>query len=77
LFLPLVGAGRLRRSSQRLGKTLLVAAFLVLSGTVLLGLGGCGSGNGFLAQQPKDYLVTVTATSGTMVHTSTVTLNLQ
>ena len=77
LFLPLVGAGGLRRSSQSLRKTLLLTVFLVLSGAGLLGISGCGSGNGFLAQQPKDYIVSVTATSGTTVHTSTVTLNLQ
>ena len=77
LFLPLAGAGRLRRSSHRLRRTLLLTIFLVLSGAGLMGISGCGSGNGFLAQQPKDYAVTVTATSGTTVHTSTVTLNLQ
>jgi hypothetical protein len=43
----------------------------------LLGLSGCGAGNGFLGQPPANYTITVTATSGTTQHVSTITLNLQ
>jgi hypothetical protein len=43
----------------------------------IAGLIGCGAGNGFLSQPPQDYTITITATSGTLQHTSTVTLNLQ
>ena len=51
---------------------------LVLAGSVaVLGMAGCGSGNGFYIHTPKNYTVTVTATSGTIQHSSTVTLNLQ
>jgi len=51
---------------------------LALAGSAaVLGMAGCGSGNGFLIQAPKNYTVTVTASSGTIQHSSTVTLNLQ
>jgi len=38
---------------------------------------GCGNGNGFLIQGARDYAVTITASSGTISHTSTVNLNVQ
>ena len=42
------------------------------------GLGGCGSG-GFLGapKGPASYTITINATSGTLVRTSTVQLNLE
>ena len=75
LLLPLVGARRLRRSSQRLQKLLLAAVFL-FAGAALAGLSGCGSG-GSVPQQPQNYTITVTAASGTVQHTSTDTLSVQ
>ncbi len=41
----------MRRTSQRLRKTLLLAVFLAASGAALVGLSGCGSG--IVAQPPK------------------------
>jgi hypothetical protein len=75
LLLPLAGARRLRRSSQRLQK-LLFAAVFVFAGAALAGLSGCGV-NSSAPPQPQNYTITVTAASGTMHHTSTVTLNVQ
>jgi hypothetical protein len=40
-------------------------------------LTGCGGGNGFLEQAPQNYNIVITATSGTVQHTATVTLNVQ
>jgi len=75
LLLPLAGARRLRRSSQRLRKLMLAAVFL-FAGAALAGLSGCG-GNSAPQQQPQNYSITVTVASGIMIHTSTVTLNVQ
>jgi len=76
-LLPLAGARRLRSSSQRLRRLLLLATLIVGGGAALSCLTGCGSNNGFLAQQSQNYTITVTAVSGAMQHASTVTLNVQ
>jgi Bacterial Ig-like domain (group 3)/MBG domain (YGX type) len=75
LLLPLAGARRLRRSSRRLQKLLLAAVFL-FAGVALAGLTGCGGGAS-AAPQSQNYSITVTAASGPVQHTSTVTLNVQ
>jgi hypothetical protein len=40
-------------------------------------LTGCGSANGFFAQSPRSYNVTITATGGGLTHSIDVTLQLQ
>jgi hypothetical protein len=75
LLLPLAGARRLRRSSQRLQKLLLVAVFL-FAGAALVGLTGCGGG-AITPPQSQNYSITVTAASGAVQHTSTVNLDVQ
>jgi hypothetical protein len=76
LLLPLAGARRLRRSSQRLRRLLLAVGFL-FAGAALAGLSGCGSSASSVQQQPQNYTITVTAASGAVQHMSTVTLNVQ
>ena len=71
LLLPFAGVRRLRRSGRLAVLLLAIAGF---AGTA--GLIGCGASNSF-SGQTKSYTVTVTATAGTVQHTSTVTLNLQ
>ncbi|HEX3660851.1 MAG TPA: Ig-like domain repeat protein [Acidobacteriaceae bacterium] len=76
LFLPLAGTKRMRREGRRFGR---LACLLLL---VLAGLGataaltGCGSHNGGFSGT-EGYTITITATSGAIQHTSTVTLDLQ
>jgi hypothetical protein len=77
LLLPLAGSRRLRRSAHRVRTIALLECVLLAGSAALLGLSGCGAGNGFFDQPPVNYTVTVTATSGTMQHVSTVTMNLQ
>jgi hypothetical protein len=72
LLLPFAGIRRLRRSGRLAVFLLAIAGF---AGTA--GLIGCGASNSFSDQTKKSYTVTVTATAGTVQHTSTVTLNLQ
>jgi len=75
LLLPFFG--RLRRAGKRmysmLNLLLLSAAALV----VTAGLSGCGGSNGFFAQQPQTYTVTVTATSGPLSHSTSVQLTVE
>jgi hypothetical protein len=77
LLLPFTKARRLRTSGRTL-RRMLCLALLLTGGAISPGvLSGCGSSNGFLGQTPKNYTVTVTATSGTVQHTTSVNLNLQ
>jgi sugar lactone lactonase YvrE len=75
LFLvPLLGARRLRRSTRGVGKVLFALAIIVLSAAGLGGLTGCGMG--YFGAATKDYTVTVTATSGNVQRTSSLTLTM-
>ncbi|MCL2660242.1 MAG: hypothetical protein FWD64_06970, partial [Acidobacteriaceae bacterium] len=72
LLLPLA-AFRKRRKHIRL----LVLLLAGLSGMGLIS--GCGMGNkgGYFSQSEKSYTVTVTGTSGSLVHSTTVTLTVE
>ncbi len=74
LLLPF--AAPLRKSGKRLSRLLTVVLLLGM-GAALAGLSGCGSGAGFFGQAQKNYTVTVTATMGTVSHTSNVTLTVE
>jgi hypothetical protein len=72
LLLPFV-AKRCVREKMKSRMLLLV---LLMAG-VTATLTGCGSTNGFLLQSPGTYTLTVTASSGTLQHSQTVTLIVQ
>jgi hypothetical protein len=76
LLLPLFGARRMRRNGRRMRNMFyaLVLACSALSATVL---SGCNSPNGFFAQAPKDYNLTITATAGSVQKSAAVTLDVQ
>ena len=78
LLLPLAGAKRFRARLTALPRMLLLLLFGGLSLGLVAGLGGCGSG-GFLGSPPgqTSYTITISATSGTLVRTSTVQLSLE
>jgi hypothetical protein len=65
---------RMKISSQRFFMLLLTGVAAVAG---CAALSGCGSHNGFFATAPTNYTVTVTASSGSIDHSATVTLNLQ
>ena len=74
LLLPF--AGTLRRTGKRLRcattTLLLFAAAAALGGVI-----GCSSSTGLFSQKQQTYTVTVTATSGTLSHSTTVTLTVE
>lgn len=75
LLLPF--AGRLRKTSRKLGGVIGILLLLTAGAAAMAGLSGCGSGSGFFGQQSQTYTVTVTATSGALSHSTTVTLTVE
>jgi hypothetical protein len=75
LLLPF--AGRLRKSGNRLGKMLAVVLLAGAGMAAMTGLSGCGSNTGFFAQAQRSYPMTVTVSSGSLSHTSTITLTVE
>jgi hypothetical protein len=76
-LLPL--AGRVRRSRIWLGRLTVVVMMLVGAGGVatLIGCGGGSSSSGGGGNPPQSYNITVTATSGALSHSTTITLTVQ
>ena len=74
--LALLGAGRMRRRGRIL-RRMLCLLVLLGAGMAAITLSGCGSNSGFFARAPQNYPVTVTATSGSLQHSTTVNLNVQ
>jgi sugar lactone lactonase YvrE len=70
-------AGRLRKTGKRLGRMLAVVLLAGAGLAATAGLSGCGSTNGFFAQAQRSYTMTVTVASGTLSHTSTITLTVE
>ena len=70
-------AGRLRRTGKRLGRLLMVLLLLGGGMAAMTGLSGCGSNTGFFAQAQRSYPMTVTVSSGSLSHTSTITLTVE
>lgn len=75
LLLPF--AGRVRRSSKRLGRLCCLLVLLLTSAGAVAGLSGCGTSNGFNGQPQTTSILTVTATSGTLSHSANLTLIVQ
>jgi Bacterial Ig-like domain (group 3)/MBG domain/Putative Ig domain/NHL repeat len=75
LALLLLPFGMKRSVRERLkGRMLLLV--LLLAGTTAA-MSGCASNNGFMLQSPQTYTLIVTATSGAVQHSQTVTLIVQ
>ena len=75
LLLPFVG--RMRRTGRKFSRMLSMLLLLIAGMTAMAGVSGCGSSTGFFAQAQKSYTVTVTATSGTLSHSTTMTLTVE
>ena len=67
-----------RRSAGRVGRFAGMMLLLLAATCVTLGLSGCASSNsGYFGQQEVNYTMTVTATSGSLSHTTTITLTVE
>ncbi len=74
LLLPFASSRKLRRAAGRM--PLRMVAFTLLSIGAALGLTGCGVG-GLFGHPPSTYTITVTGTSGSLSHSTTVNLTIQ
>ncbi|HXB61570.1 MAG TPA: Ig-like domain repeat protein [Acidobacteriaceae bacterium] len=76
LLLPF--SRRLRRRAGKLGRLTAMLLLLVAGSAAVVGLSGCGGGtSGFFTQPVSSSTVTVTGTSGTLTHSTTVTLTIE
>jgi hypothetical protein len=75
LLLPF--AGKVRRAGKRMGRTVSLLLLLAAGTAAITALSGCGSGNGFFANQQKTYIVTVTVTAGTLSLSTNLSLTVQ
>jgi hypothetical protein len=75
LLLPL--AGIRRRLGKTLGRTIFTLFLLGAGASAMAGLSGCGATSGFFGQAETTYNVLITATSGSLSHSTSVTLTVQ
>jgi hypothetical protein len=76
LLLPLAGTRRMRREGRRFGRFLSLLLLAVAGVAPTTALSGCGSSMYRQQTTSQNYTITLTATSGTVQQSSTVTLTL-
>ena len=75
LLLPF--AVSLRRAGKRMARMASLLLILTAGAAAIAGLSGCNSGNGFLAQAPRSYDLTITVTTGVLAHSTTISLKVE
>jgi hypothetical protein len=75
LLLPF--AGRMRKRAKRFDRTTWIIFLLIASGAATMaGVAGCG-GNGYFAQPPATYTVSLTGSSGNLSYATPLTLTVE
>jgi hypothetical protein len=75
LLLPFaVSLRRARKRPARMSSMLLI---FIAGAAAIAGLSGCSSGNGFSAQAPRSYDLTITVTTGALTHSTHISLNVE
>jgi len=72
-----LGLGGMRKYGRGLRRMLCVLVLFGAGAAAMFSLSGCGGVNGFFAQAPQNYTITITATAGGLSHSGNVTLNVQ
>jgi hypothetical protein len=68
----------MRRTGKTLQRLSLLLLLLIAGAGAMFGLTGCGAkDSGFFGQTEKTYNVLITATSGSLSHSTSVTLTVQ
>jgi hypothetical protein len=67
----------MRRTGKRMGRTLSVLLVVAAGVAATDGINGCGSNNGFFAQQQETYSLTITGTAGSLSHAVAVSLTVE
>jgi hypothetical protein len=75
LLLPFALA--VRKRGKRLRQAVSLVLLLSAGGGATAGLTGCGTTSGLFAQQQKNYTITVTATAGTLTHSTQLILTVE
>jgi hypothetical protein len=75
LLLPF--AVSLRRAGKRMARMSSLLLILIAGAAAIAGLNGCNRGNGFFAQAPQSYNLTITVTTGALAHSTNISLNVE
>jgi sugar lactone lactonase YvrE len=71
-------ASRMRKSAKGISRLTCLLFLVVLAGGAMAGLSGCGAKDtGYFGQQAQTYQISIIATSGSIQHSTTVTLNVE
>jgi sugar lactone lactonase YvrE len=68
-------AGSLRRPGKRMARISSLLLILIAGAATIAGSSGCNRGNGFFAQAPQSYELTITVTTGGLAHSTNISLN--
>jgi len=77
LFLPFFAAGGMRKSRRRMSQMRGLLSLALICVPVAAVLTGCGGHSQGSSPPPETYTLTVTATSGNIQQSATITLNVQ
>jgi sugar lactone lactonase YvrE len=75
LLIPFAGA--MRRGRRQLGRAIGAVLMLVAGCSVVVGVSGCASSNGFFSHATQNYTITEKVTAGALSHSTHITLTVE